>query len=170
MKKVLIGIIISLLFFSSYKKNTISYNKPIEENYSYEKSEDKTPTFDTIDEETISDYKYLKEISLDEYNKKIKNKESFILVVTQTSCIHCVKYKPILNDTLKQYNITGYEIDLQKMDEDERDTAISTLGVNSTPNTLFFIDGKEQKEYRLGGEKTKEDIEKALIALEFIEE
>ena len=45
--------------------------------------------------------KYLKEISYNEYNKLIENKESFILEVMSAECSACKNFKPKLEEVTK---------------------------------------------------------------------
>ena len=54
--------------------------------------------------------KTLVKIKFSDLEEKVKNKESFILVVTQESCSHCAQYKPILKEVLLEYNLKTKKI------------------------------------------------------------
>mgnify|MGYP003415868343 CR=1 FL=1 len=52
----------------------------------------------TLNKKTEEMENHLIEISFTELQKKIDNKETFILVYTQESCSHCMMYKPTLKE------------------------------------------------------------------------
>ena len=98
------------------------------------------------------------EITYQDLVTKIENKESFILYVRQDGCSHCLEYGPVLEEVLREYDITAYSIDLTTLDDDEEafDDLISITG---TPTTVFFKDGVEQSvTTRIVGSKSKETI------------
>lgn len=84
-------------------------------------------------------------ISLDynEIKEKVKNKEDFILIVSQSTCSHCVEYKPILERIANKNKINIYYIDYDKSDNKEEFLEEFDLD-GSTPITLFFNEGKEK--------------------------
>ena len=87
----------------------------------------------------------LVDLSYEEVLEKINNKESFILCVSASDCIHCKDYKPKLSRVSVKYGITIYYTDVdtfEKEDLDEFKTKFSFDG--STPTTIFFKDGEEK--------------------------
>ena len=102
--------------------------------------------------ETKSDY--LVNLTLDELEKKVADKESFILVITQTDCAHCKQYKPILIDVLEEYKITAYEFDQQTLAHEENGNLVydqeqlgrlkAIANVSGTPTTIFIEKGEEK--------------------------
>lgn len=71
---------------------------------------------------------------------------------------HCLEYGPVLEEVLREYDITAYSIDLTTLDDDEEafDDLISITG---TPTTVFFKEGVEQSvTTRIVGSKSKETI------------
>ena len=48
---------------------------------------------------------YFVEIKYNEVMKKIENKESFVLLLSQTTCSHCAEYKPKLTRVSKKYKV-----------------------------------------------------------------
>ena len=51
---------------------------------------------------------YLNEIKYEEMVEKIENKDSFVLLFSQTTCTHCMDFKPKLAKVAKQYKIKIY--------------------------------------------------------------
>ena len=87
------------------------------------------------------------EIDGTELLKKLENKETFILVFTQTGCVHCSEYKPILNRLLTENNINAYELNTTKLKEE--DTEIKNeieklFNISGTPTTIFINEGSEK--------------------------
>lgn len=84
-------------------------------------------------------------ISLDynEIKEKVKNKEDFILIVSQSTCSHCAEYKPILERIANKNKINIYYIDYDKSDNKKEFLKEFDLD-GSTPITLFFNEGKEK--------------------------
>lgn len=120
--------------------------------------------------EETKEYSNLKQIDYKQFTQRVLYKDTFVLVGTQTSCSHCHSYKPVLNSVLSKYDIIGYELDFQKLDDETFDVALDALEIETTPQTLFFIDGVEQKKYRLDGEATAKEIEDILIKLKYVGE
>ncbi|MDH6603864.1 thioredoxin-related protein [Bacilli bacterium PM5-9] len=75
--------------------------------------------------------------------KKIEAKESFIVVVTSTTCSYCEEYKPIVKkftDDIKDASLM--EVVIDKLDNDEKNDFIVKYAISGTPTTLFFKDGE----------------------------
>ena len=89
-----------------------------------------------------SNHNYLKEINYNEFNSMMRNEESFILYVGQTSCSACSNYTPIFTQVLKNHDVTAYYIDLNNLN-DNYTAFIKTINVHSTPSIVFIKDGKE---------------------------
>ena len=51
---------------------------------------------------------YFKELKYDEVIEKIENKDSFVLLISQTTCTHCISYKPKLEEVANKYKIDIY--------------------------------------------------------------
>ena len=87
--------------------------------------------------------KHLVELTYSELDKKIKKKESFILVVTRTDCSHCATYKPVLKQVLKDYDLYAYEVAVDKFTEKEKAKFMDISNVTGTPTTVFIENGEE---------------------------
>ncbi len=87
---------------------------------------------------------YLVEINFKKLEKKIKNKESFILVITRTDCSHCAAFKPKLKEVLSKYDITAYEIATDLLSTKEVAKFKDIASIQGTPTTIFIVDGEEK--------------------------
>ena len=84
-------------------------------------------------------------LNYNEVIDKVNNKDSFVLCVSATDCIHCQDYKPKLKTIANKYNIDIFYIDVDtfsKGDYEDFRTKFSFDG--STPTTIFFNDGEEK--------------------------
>ena len=86
---------------------------------------------------------YLKQLKYDEVMEKIQNKESFILVVSQTTCSHCKEYKPVFKKILKKNNLTAYYIEYDLLSKEEKKEFVKYINFDSTPVTVFLKNGEE---------------------------
>ena len=85
---------------------------------------------------------HLVELNMSELQSKIENKETFILVISQTDCSHCAEYKPILKEVLAENNITAYEIDEKKLTKEENGQLKNIANISGTPTTVYIVDGE----------------------------
>ena len=171
MKKILILLMISLTLCSCGTKKETEENQNNTSTYSEQETKEETPTETTPventekEEKTTSGYSNLKLINLEQAKKKILYEDTFILVVTQTNCGACISYKPVLNEVLKSKNILAYELDVRLLSEEDYEEALKYFGVDNTPTTIFYINGKEKKDYRLIGKTASSTIEKTIKEL-----
>lgn len=108
-------------------------------------------------------------IKYKEIKEKINNKDSFILVVSQSTCSHCASYKPKLELIAKDYGIDIYYIDYDK--DSSKEEFLDDFDLDgSTPITLFINDGKEKSLLnRLEGDISKEKAIEKFKKMGFIE-
>lgn len=90
-------------------------------------------------------------ISSVQAKEKVENKESFFLVVGQSTCSGCIAYKPVLKEVLKnkEAEIFYVETDTEaaKSDQDQKNVIEffeQTLGdrVDTTPTTIYINEGE----------------------------
>ncbi len=113
---------------------------------------------------------HLIELTFDELQTKIDNKDTFILVLSQTSCSHCAEYKPILKEVLTEYNIYAYEVSIDKLSKEENAKLKDIASANGTPTTIFINEGIEiNTSTRLVGTQGKTKIINRLKAMGYIE-
>ena len=87
--------------------------------------------------------KTLISINFSELEKKIENKDTFILVITQKQCSHCAEYKPVLKDVLYEYNLKAYELDQKSLTNTEKAKLKDIASITGTPTTVFISEGSE---------------------------
>ncbi len=87
---------------------------------------------------------YFKEIKYDKVIEKINNKESFVLVLSQTTCSHCMSYKPTVEKVSKNYKLTIYYLETNLMSKKESEKFKKYITYSGTPTTVFIIDGEEK--------------------------
>ncbi len=86
---------------------------------------------------------YLKNINFKELNEKLDNKEEFFFVVTQDGCSHCEEFLPVLKELLNENKIIGYDFNLTRLSESDKDSFYEMFDIEGTPTTIFIKDGKE---------------------------
>lgn len=111
----------------------------------------------------------IKEISYEELEERINNKESFILELVQTGCSHCEEFSPRFQAILKTNNLNAYSLNLYNLTEDEIEKFDNLTTVTGTPTVLFFEDGKETSN-RINGAVANDKIEEELKENGYIKE
>lgn len=111
----------------------------------------------------------IKEISYEELEERINNKESFILELVQTGCSHCEEFSPRFQAILKTNNLNAYSLNLYNLTEDEIEKFDNLTTVTGTPTVLFFEDGKETSN-RINGAVANDKIEEELKESGYIKE
>ena len=123
----------------------------------------------TLNKQQKIEDSYLIELTYKELEEKINNKESFVLIYTQSTCGICHEFKPTLKKTLAKQNFYGYEIVLDKLDKAERAKLNDIANVSGTPTMIFIKDGQEiNSSHRLVGARTEDEIVKKLKYLGYI--
>lgn len=83
------------------------------------------------------------QINYKNIQQKINQKETFILVVSKSTCSHCATYKPKLKTIAKNYGIDIYYIDYDQ--EKSKEKFLKNFNLSgATPITLFIEKGKEK--------------------------
>lgn len=105
------------------------------------------------------EYSNVIDLDYSELNTKLENKDSFVLVLAQTTCSHCKSYLPVLNQVGIEYNLTFYKIEFDTLNDEEKAAVKRSFPFSGTPITVFVVDGEEKSTTsRLDGEKTKDKI------------
>lgn len=165
---ILITIAATYIAYDTYKQNA-KYEKEIirlEEEINNIKKSNSVPANSESDSnlsnENYNDSRLIK-LTLEELESMIKNKESFILVITQTDCSHCIAYKPTLVEVLEETSQIAYEIDIQPLAKDEKERVYNIARVSGTPTTVFIEDGEEKDtSYRLIGSVSASKLKERL--------
>lgn len=102
----------------------------------------------------------LYELDVNQVKEKIDNKDSFILCISATYCIHCKEYKPKLEDISKEYRLDIYYIDFDKYSDKEQELFRNYISFDGgTPVTLFIKNGEEETTVnRINGNVSKDKI------------
>lgn len=109
------------------------------------------------------------ELKYDDVIEKFNNKEDFVLVISQTTCEHCISYKPVLRSVSKKHKIKTYYIDVDLLNDKETEELKKYVSYSDTPSTLFIKDGTEStRANRIVGEATEEKIVSKLKQNNFI--
>ena len=103
---------------------------------------------------------YLKEIKYDQVVEKINNKESFVLLLSQTTCAHCMDFKPKLAEVAKKYKVEIYYLETNLLGADAlAKFKVDYFSFDGTPTTIFVIDGEEKTAAnRINGDVSKEKV------------
>lgn len=103
--------------------------------------------------------------------EKIDNEDSFILVVSQSTCTHCTTYKPKLEKISNDYDIDIFYIDYDLENKDTQKEFLEEFDLDgSTPITIFIKDGKQTNLFdRLEGDVSESKAIEKFKEMGFIE-
>ena len=111
------------------------------------------------------------EINMQQLEEKINNKDTFILVMTQTGCIHCQSYLPTIKKVSREYGVTFYVLNRAKLSKEEYNRLNDIANISGTPSTIFIVDGEEKTTLnRLTGSIEKSRLVEKLISEGYINE
>lgn len=98
---------------------------------------------------TLSGDVGLHKLSYAEYQKKIDDNESFVIIVERTTCSHCQNFMPVAEEFAKNNEVPMYYIDTDEMEQSDwsdLETSNTYFKKNSgnwgTPTTIVLA-GKE---------------------------
>ena len=112
---------------------------------------------------------YLVEIKYDKLIEKIENKEDFVLLISQTTCTHCMDYKPKLKEVANKYKLEVYYIEYDLLKDKEKKVVKEHFNFEGTPQTVFVIGGIEKTAaMRIDGDASVEKIIKKFKSNGFI--
>ena len=148
----IVGIVGFLLLISTiFNKSVEIYEETkeeIEEKFEENNNEENNYS-EPIGPSVAGEYANIHKIDYKTFNEMIANKETFVIVISQTSCSHCIAYKPIFDETLREHNIKGYELDLQVANKTDLEDFLETYPVEGTPTTMIFTKGVYEEEMRV---------------------
>ena len=112
---------------------------------------------------------YLVEIKFDKVMEKVENKDTFVLLLSQTTCSHCASYKPKLSRVAKKYKLEVYYLETDLLGEKATAELKKYFSFSGTPTTIFVINGDEKTAAnRINGDTTEEKIISKLKSNGFI--
>lgn len=114
---------------------------------------------------------YFNEITYQEIITKMNNKDNFVLCITQTTCSHCISYKPKLEKVANKYKVDTYYIEVDLLQEDEKKELSKYITISGgTPSTIFIKEGTEKTSAnRINGDVSTTKIVQKLQQHGFIE-
>lgn len=128
-----------------------------------------------------SSEKYITFVDYEEYKDLIRDDDTNIIVIGQTTCSHCINYKPALNSVAEDYNITINYLNLTELSQEENQNFYASLekinyndpdfveeGSFGTPTTLVVKNGKVI-DY-ISGERTYSQLVREFTEMGIIEE
>ena len=128
------------------------FNSPnISENYYDNNLNNNLDINNNLDDNTKIEYNKLKELSVNDIKNKINYKENFILLISQSSCSHCISYIPKLEQLAKEKEMSIYYISVDLLSNKDRDEIDNLIDYSGTPTTIFYINGKEDLSIRISG-------------------
>jgi len=148
---VVLGIIAFLfLTFTIFNKNLETYEEKKDQNYNSSSSGENNYQEEEEEPEEIlppvQEFTNIHKIEYRTFKEMIEHKETFVIVISQTSCGHCIVYKPIFDEALRANNLTGYELDLQVATKEDRVEFLDTYPIDGTPTTMIFTNGELEEE------------------------
>lgn len=144
--------------FENYNSSSNSDNNDYREE---EKEDEESKT------EQVKEYSHIEKLNLTSFKELINDKRSFVVVISQTYCSHCIEFKPTLNKVLSDNNVIGYELDILTLNQKEVEELTNMIEVSGTPTTLIYIDGVVQTE-KLEGNVTQSEVTTYLKKYGFI--
>lgn len=107
----------------------------------------------------------LRTISVADMEKKMKNKEDFVIVFTQSWCAHCEKFRDMLDEYLPKHHVIVYDVVIDKDPNPDRSGNIKKIQsyfktMDSTPFLYYVEKGKVKDELENGDDGiTKEKFD-----------
>lgn len=87
------------------------------------------------------------ELSFDDLQLKLGNKDSFVLVIGSETCSACASYKTTMESVIKDKQVEIFYLDLNKLTSEQDAKIYSKYVVTSTPTTIFIKEGIETSTY-----------------------
>lgn len=114
--------------------------------------------------------KHLVLLNVSGLKDKIENKDTFMLIITQTTCEHCEAYLPVFKKVLADYDLTGYQIHQDLLQGEDLAYLKSVASINGTPTIIFLKEGEETSTLnRLVGDRSRSETIDRLRVMGYIE-
>lgn len=116
-------------------------------------------------------YSGYSELTFNELQAKLENKDSFVFVIGSSTCSACAKYQETMKDIISDKQVEIFYLDLKQLSEEEYAKVYSKYVIVSTPTTIFVKNGLETSTYdRIVGAAGYSDVVKNLEKHGFIGE
>ena len=103
--------------------------------------------------------KSYQELSIDQVENKLANKDSFFLYVGRESCQYCRAFVPKLSQTVEQTQQTVYYLDSEEDPTGQLEQFLKASGIETVPSLLYIEGGKAVSILQKGSQATIEEIE-----------
>lgn len=111
------------------------------------------------------------EISYTDYKELVANHGTFPLVVGSSTCSACSLFKGTMDAFISKYQVDVRFIDISKLSEDDYKSFMSDINFQSTPTTVFFVDGEQTSVYyRIVGAEDFSSVKKVYEKMGYINE
>ena len=121
------------------------------------------------EETNITEVEYLKELTFEELEVKLQNKEDIILEIVQTGCSNCTAFTPTFESVLNEYEIQAYSLNISYLSDAGADW-LESYNVDGTPTVIFFEKGEETSTMkRIVGNQSREKVVSKLKANGYLE-
>lgn len=86
----------------------------------------------------------IKKVDSSDIQTKIEAKESFITLVSSSTCAACKDYDPVIEEFQKENDkLTILDVQIDKIkNDDERTKFVNSYSLSATPTTMFIKEGK----------------------------
>lgn len=105
----------------------------------------------------------LQELSYQEYQEKVDNDESFVVIISRETCSHCVSFLPVAEDFAQDNGVPMYYVDTDTFSDEDWDGFEDSntffkkkKGNWGTPTTIVLA-GREAVDY-IEGETTADEL------------
>lgn len=90
--------------------------------------------------------KYTK-LDYSQLEAKLENKETFVLVISSSTCPNCTIYKEAIEKTKTPDTLRIFYINVDDLSDEDYSKLYSKYAYSATPTTLFIKDGIEKSTY-----------------------
>ena len=98
-------------------------------------------------EDSIEEIKYsnIKTLTLADFERKVLEKEDMVILISSTTCYHCITFEPTINEVLVEQNKNIYRINITAFTKEE-DARFRTYYAYTIAPTIFTVKGTISKE------------------------
>lgn len=160
---ILITIVGTIIYVILTEVERVNNSQTLNSNI-YNKVSNKYNSVDEIDTEKKTDnelvnenYKYIEDLSLGQFEKKILKREDMIVLVSSTTCLHSIEFEPIVDEVFKGINKKIYRINITSLTEDEVTRFRTYYAFTATPTIFTIKNGIVRK--NIEGKTTKEELQ-----------
>ncbi len=102
---------------------------------------------------------YCTEITFEQLEEKMNNKDTFIIFFGSTICSHCKDFQPTLNRVIKEYDIIIYYLNVHNLTDEEHSDLLALINYGSSTPKLYFVEEGEYSQYNaLSGNRSYNEV------------